>query len=114
MSGYLVVLVTAGSEEAAAEIARVLVGERLAACGNIVPRIRSIYRWEGAVHDEGEALLVLKTRAEMFERLRERVVGLHSYKTPEVVALTVADGHAPYLEWLAACTAPDENEATDR
>lgn len=96
-----VVLVTAPDGETAARIARTLVEERLAACGNVVPQIRSIYRWEGKVEDGAESLLVLKTEGELFERLRARVVALHPYDCPEVLQLPVAAGHAPYLAWIA-------------
>jgi periplasmic divalent cation tolerance protein len=100
----LVVLVTAPTAEKAAEIARAVVEERLAACGNVVPGLRSIYRWEGKVHDEGEALLVLKTARDRLEALRARVVALHPYEVPEVIALPVEAGHAPYLAWIAGET----------
>jgi periplasmic divalent cation tolerance protein len=96
----LVVLVTTPTPELAAKLARTLVEERLAACGNIVPGLRSIYRWEGKVHDEPEALLVLKTEAARFEALRARVVTLHPYQVPDIVALRIAEGHPPYLAWL--------------
>jgi len=104
-TGFVVVLVTAPSAEKAAELARQLVEERLAACGNVVTGVRSIYRWEGKVQDEAEALLILKTRAELFEPLRARVAALHPYSCPEILALPVVAGHAPYLDWLAASTA---------
>jgi periplasmic divalent cation tolerance protein len=104
MTDALVVLVTAPTPERAAEIARALVEERLAACGNVVPGIRSIYRWEGEVQDDQEALLVLKTTRDRFEALRERVVALHPYQVPEVLALEVEAGSAPYLAWIAAET----------
>jgi periplasmic divalent cation tolerance protein len=104
MTDALVVLVTAPTPERAAEIARALVEERLAACGNVVPAIRSIYRWEGKVQDDQEALLVLKTTRDRFEALRERVVALHPYQVPEVLALEVEAGSAPYLAWIAAET----------
>jgi periplasmic divalent cation tolerance protein len=97
-----VVLITAPSAEKAAEIARALVGERLAACGNIVPGLRSIYRWDGEVQDEPEALLVLKTTAARFPALRDRVLQLHPYEVPEVLALPVEAGSAAYLAWIAA------------
>jgi periplasmic divalent cation tolerance protein len=103
-SEVLVVLVTAPSAEKAAEIARTLVEERLAACGNVVPGLRSIYRWEGKVQEDAEALLVLKTTRARFEALRDRVLALHPYEVPEVIALTVAAGSAPYLAWIAAET----------
>ncbi len=97
----LVVLVTAPSADKAAEIARALVEERLAACGNVVPGVRSIYRWQGQVCDDAEALLVLKVPAARFAALRDRVVALHPYELPEVLALPVADGLDRYLRWLA-------------
>ncbi|HEX8436419.1 divalent-cation tolerance protein CutA [Archangium sp.] len=100
MTDAILVLVTAPTADKAAEIARMLVEEELAACGNVVPGLRSIYRWEGKVHDEPEALLILKTRAPLFEALRQRVVELHSYQCPEVLRLDVAEGHAPYLQWI--------------
>jgi len=98
----LVVLVTVPDAEAGAALARSLVEARLAACGNVVPGLRSIYRWEGRVHDEPEALLLLKTTRAGFEALREAVLRLHPYQVPEVVALAVEAGSAPYLAWLAA------------
>ena len=100
----LLVLVTAPSAEKAAELARAVVEERLAACGNVVPGLRSIYRWEGKVQDEPEALLVLKTTRARFEALRDRVLALHPYEVPEVIALPVEAGSARYLAWIAAET----------
>jgi len=100
MTDAIIVLVTAPTTDKAAELARLLVEEELAACGNVVPGLRSIYRWEGKVHDEPEALLLLKTRASLFEALRERVVAVHPYQCPEVLRLDVTGGHAPYLEWI--------------
>ncbi len=104
MHAALVVLVTTPSAEKAAEIARALVEERLAACGNVVPGVRSIYRWEGKVQDDQEALLLLKTTRDRFEALRARVVALHPYQLPEVIALAVDTGSAPYLAWIAGAT----------
>jgi periplasmic divalent cation tolerance protein len=101
MTDVRVVLVTCPHAEAAATLARTLVEERLAACGNVLPGLRSIYRWEGEVLDETEVLLLLKTTAARFEALRERVVALHPYQVPEVISLPVEAGHAPYLEWVA-------------
>ena len=97
---HIVVYVTAANTEAAAELARVLVGERLAACGNVIGSLRSIYRWQGKIEDENEALLVLKTRASLFEALKDRILQLHSYEVPEVIALPVVAGHKPYLDWI--------------
>ena len=102
----IVVLVTAPDAAKAAEIAKAAVEEQLAACGNVVPGLRSIYRWEGKVCDEPEVLLVLKTEAHLFEALRAKVVSLHPYQCPEVIALPVQAGHAPYLEWISSSVRP--------
>ncbi|GHG82809.1 divalent-cation tolerance protein CutA [Comamonas sp. JC664] len=104
MTDAILVLVTAPSTDKAAELARTLVEEQLAACGNLIPGARSIYRWEGRVQDEPEVLLILKTRAALFEPLRARIVALHPYDVPEVLRLDVADGHAPYLSWILGST----------
>ena len=104
MTGAVVVLVSCPSPEKAAEIARALVEERLAACGSVVPAVRSIYRWEGKVQDDAEALLVVKTAGDRFEALRARVQALHPYEVPEVIALPVEQGNAPYLDWIATST----------
>lgn len=104
MTDAVVVLVTAPTPERAAEIARAVVEERLAACGNVVPGLRSIYRWEGKVQEDAEALLVLKTTRARLDALRDRVLALHPYEVPEVIALPVEAGSAPYLAWIAAET----------
>jgi periplasmic divalent cation tolerance protein len=103
----VVVLVTAGSADEGARIGRTLVEERLAACVNVVGPMRSIYRWEGAVEDAEEWLLVLKARAADFAALEARVRALHSYAVPEVLALPVYGGAAAYLAWLDEATKRD-------
>jgi periplasmic divalent cation tolerance protein len=103
-SEVVVVLVTAPNEEAAERIARALVDERLAACVNLVGPIRSIYRWEGAVHEDAERLLVAKTRRSLLGHVAARVRELHDYDVPEVLALPVAGGSEAYLAWLLAAT----------
>jgi periplasmic divalent cation tolerance protein len=95
-----VVLMTAPDAACAERIARALVGERLAACVNLVPGMRSIYRWEGAVQEEAEVLLVAKTRADRVVELEARVRALHPYDVPEVIALPVDAGSAAYLRWV--------------
>jgi periplasmic divalent cation tolerance protein len=104
---FIVVLVTAGTADEAAHIGRSLVEERLAACANVVGAIRSIYRWQGAVEDATEHLLLLKARAADQAALESRVRALHSYEVPEVLALPVRAGSAAYLAWLADATARD-------
>jgi periplasmic divalent cation tolerance protein len=101
-----IILVTAGSEEQAEAIARALVGERLAACVNIVGPIRSLYRWRGKVEDDREYLLIIKTRATLYVRVELRVRELHNYETPEVLSLNADRGSPPYVKWLLESTAP--------
>ncbi len=98
-----VVLMTAPNEENAAAIARALVEEGLIACANLVPQVRSIYRWDGALCDEREVLVLMKTAAD-FEALRARVVALHPYAVPELLKLEVGAGHTPYLDWVLAAS----------
>jgi periplasmic divalent cation tolerance protein len=105
----LVVLSTCPDAEIAAGLGRALVEARLAACVNILPGIRSIYAWQGEVQDEPEVLMILKTTADRFPALRERLVALHPYDVPEVVAVSAAAGHDAYFRWVAKATqAPDE------
>ena len=102
MSGkdeFLVVYCTAPPEEADS-LAQALVEERLAACVNIAP-VRSCYIWEGKLNFDAEVLLIIKTTRGRFEALRKRIVELHSYSLPEIIALPVAEAHQPYLDWLA-------------
>ncbi|MGA2404031.1 MAG: divalent-cation tolerance protein CutA [Syntrophobacteraceae bacterium] len=100
MSEISIVLVTAGSEEEASTIGRTLIEEHLAACANIVPRIRSIYRWKGQIYDEQEFLIIIKTRTSLFDALEKRVKELHSYEVPEIISFPVARGLPQYLEWV--------------
>ena len=90
----------------AAEVARTLVAEQLAACVNLVGPVRSIYRWQGAISDDRETLAIIKTTDERFDALKARLVALHPYEVAEVIALPVEAGHAPYLAWVAAETEP--------
>jgi periplasmic divalent cation tolerance protein len=101
MTDAVVVLVTAPTADVAAAIARAVVEERLAACGNVLPAVRSIYRWQGKVQDEAEVLLILKTQRRRFPELRDRILALHPYEVPEVLALPVEAGSDAYLDWIA-------------
>lgn len=99
-----VVLITAPDEDCACGIARSLVAEHLLACANVVPRVTSIYRWEGAVHEEPEALVVGKTTDARLAQLEARLADLHPYDVPECVALAPAHVEARYLAWLLSAT----------
>jgi periplasmic divalent cation tolerance protein len=100
MTEKIVVLSTCGSEEESARIAKRLVDQHLAACVNLIPRVRSFYRWQGKVEDATEWLLVIKTSRERFAALRTVLEGAHSYELPEVLALPIVDGSPNYLAWL--------------
>jgi len=104
MTDALLVFTTLPSADKAAELAKALVEERLAACANLLPAIRSIYRWQGKLQDENEVVVLLKTRAEHLERLKLRILELHPYEVPEVLAVPVEAGYQPYLDWLAGET----------
>jgi periplasmic divalent cation tolerance protein len=97
---FRLLYITAARVEEARRIGRALVEERLAACANIVPGMESIYHWQGAVVEDKEVLLVVKTRVELVEAAIGRVKALHSYTCPCVVALPILTGNPAYLEWL--------------
>lgn len=101
MDQYIIVLITASSEDEAAKIGKDLVDSRLAACVNFVKNIRSIYRWKGNVEDENEVLMIVKTRQSLFNNVTQKVKALHSYSVPEVIALPIIDGSEDYLKWLS-------------
>ncbi|MCA9573770.1 MAG: divalent-cation tolerance protein CutA [Myxococcales bacterium] len=101
-----IVLVTAPSEAVGMTLARAVVEDGLAACVNLVPGVRSVYRWEGAVEEAAEVLLVLKTRADRVDTLRHRVVSLHPYDVPEFVEVPVEGGLDRYLAWIRTEAAP--------
>ncbi len=100
----IVVLVTVGSEAEATSIATVLVEKRLVACVNILPSVRSIFRWEGKVAEESECLLMAKTVNSVFDQVASTVKSLHSYSVPEVIALPIQQGLSEYLSWIGEAT----------
>ena len=100
MPEALIVLCTCGNRAEAARVARALVEEHLAACVNILPEIASIYRWQGKVEEANEVLLLAKTTRQRFPDLRDRITELHTYGTPEIIAIAVTAGSEKYLGWL--------------
>ena len=100
----IVCFITAPTEAEAVKIARALVEDRLAACANIVKNVRSIYAWKGAIQDDAEVLMIVKTQKALFHKLSETVLNLHSYDVPEVIALPILDGAEDYLQWLRKST----------
>jgi periplasmic divalent cation tolerance protein len=100
MTDKFLVLTTAGSEAAAKTIARALVEKKLAACVNIVPRVQSVYRWEGKVEESEEWLLIVKTGHRHLEEARGLIRGLHSYALPEFIAVAIEAASEAYLRWM--------------
>jgi periplasmic divalent cation tolerance protein len=100
MSTARIVLTTAGSQEEAKKIAQALVEGKLAACVNIVPQVESVYRWQGKVGSATEWLLIIKTQAEAFQRVRTAIQELHSYELPECVMIEIEAGSEGYLRWI--------------
>src|SRR3954453_8528956 len=101
----IVVFMTAANGEEATRLAEVLVGSHLAACVQIMPEMESVYRWQGKVERQAEVLLIAKTTRGKFDELEREVRALHSYDTPEIVAVPIVAGSAPYLEWLIKAAA---------
>jgi len=99
-SEAIVVFMTAANGEEAARLADMLVGSHLAACVQILPEIESVYRWQGKIERQQEILLLAKSTRDKFEELEREVRALHSYETPEIVAVSLTDVSKPYLKWL--------------
>jgi periplasmic divalent cation tolerance protein len=100
----IVVFMTAANGEEATRLAEMLVGAHLAACVQILPEMESVYRWQGKIERSSEILLLAKTTRAKFAELEREVRALHSYDTPEIVAVPIVDGSAPYLDWLSKAT----------
>lgn len=99
-SPHLLIYITCGSEQNARQIATALVEEHLAACVNILSNVQSVYHWQGKLETGNEYLLIIKSRHEVFEALRERVCNLHPYELPEIIAVPIVAGLEPYLNWI--------------
>lgn len=97
---YMLVLVTAGSEQEGERIGTSLVKERLAACCNIIHNIKSIFCWKGEVCTEKEVILFIKSKTLLFNRLKDRIKELHSYEVPEIIALPISQGLPDYFKWM--------------
>ena len=104
MAEEIVILITAGSPDEAATIARTLVDEHLAACVNIIPGVRSFFFWEGRTQDAAEALMICKSRMPLMEAVIARVRTLHTYTVPEIIAVPIAAGLPSYLAWMKDAT----------
>ena len=103
---YIIVLMTASSKEEAVKIVHTLLKERLIACANIVDSVSSFFWWQGKIEQEKETLVIMKSSESLFKKLSQRVVDLHSYEVPEILALPVVNGLESYLNWIGACLEP--------
>ena len=100
MTEFIVIFVTASGREEAETVAHTLVRDRLVACANILGGVRSLFHWQGKIDRADEQLIVMKGRSAHFQRIEQRIRELHSYEVPEIIALPVVAGSAPYLNWL--------------
>jgi periplasmic divalent cation tolerance protein len=101
---FVLILVTTNSQEEGLSIARALVDSRLAACVNIISGLRSIYRWKGKIWDEGEFLLLIKTRIALFGQVEDKIKEIHTYEVPEIIGIPITQGFGTYLNWLREST----------
>ncbi len=102
------VFMTAGTKEEAAKIVRVLLKEKLIACGNIIDSVSSFFWWQDRIEEEEEVLVIMKSRENLFKKLSKKVIELHSYEIPEILAIPVVDGFKPYLNWMKTYLEPVE------
>ena len=103
-SEYIVVNITAPSSEVGQQIAARLLENKLIACANIVPGLHSVYNWKGEIFEDDEVLLIIKTRATLFEQVVEVVKTIHPYEVPEIIALPIVAGSNDYLGWIDEVT----------
>jgi periplasmic divalent cation tolerance protein len=99
---FIVILITAKDKKEAEKIARGLLEAKLIACANIVEGVQSLFWWQGKIDSSQEVLLVLKTKGILFKKISSKVKSLHSYQTPEIIALPVANGSKDYLDWISS------------
>lgn len=101
-SSAILVLSTASSEKEAMTIAQALIDQELAACVNVVPAIRSLYRWKGKIWNEVENMMFIKTTADLFEDVKKTIKEIHSYELPEVLMVRIDDGEKNVLNWIGS------------
>lgn len=108
---YIIVLCTTENQKQAKVIGTQLVREELAACVNIIPKMNSIYRWEGKIMEDEEAVMLIKTQSSLFEKIKTRIIELHTYDLPEIVALNITNANKAYLNWIDKETASPTDRA---
>ena len=106
----IVVLVTTSSEEEAVALGKLLVEHRLVDCANILPKVKSIFQWDGKISEEEECLMILKTKKPLFKVLEKTIMAHHSYDVPEIIALPIVEGSQSYLSWVHDMTRNHEFE----
>ena len=109
MEQILLVLTNLSDTESARSLARVLVESRLAACVNLMPGVQSVYRWKGEIEQASEITLLIKTTQRHYAKLHHAIISHHPYELPEVIALPISNGYAPYLHWVVTETAGDDH-----
>ncbi len=100
MEEYIVLMVTVPTEELGAKIARALIEQKLVPCANIIKNVRSIYTWNNTINDEPEFIMIMKTRAVLFDIIVNGIKAMHTYECPEIIAIPVIAGYPPYLQWI--------------
>jgi periplasmic divalent cation tolerance protein len=111
---FVVLFSTTGSVDEAENISDYLIANHLAACVNIVPSIRSVYWWDNKVNHDAEVLMIIKTAASKIEEVEKSIRRLHSYETPELIALPLHYGIAEYLQWMTEALSPPNETSSDR
>ncbi len=97
---YCIIQSTTASEEEAKTIAKQLVEKKLIACCSIIPKITSIYTWQGKINEDNEALMIMKTKAELYSKVEKEIKKLHSYEVPEIICIPINSGSKKYLNWI--------------
>ena len=97
---YILVLCTAEDQKQGKQIAKELVRKGLAACVNVIPKISSVYRWEDRLIEDDEAIMLIKTKSELFEKVKDKIIDLHTYDLPEIISLEINDANETYLNWI--------------
>ena len=112
--GQILVYMTVPDHDTAARIGRAVLEQRLAACVNVLPQVRSMYWWEGEIQQENEVVVLAKTASTLFESLKTCVLGLHPYEVPCIVAVALDQGHEPFLRWIDGQTRDFHGNALKR
>lgn len=104
MTNYIIILCNTNSKDSAETIATYLIKENLAACVNIIPKITSIYKWHNKIETDEEFLMLIKTKKELFNDVKDKINILHPYEVPEIISINISDGNKEYLNWIQSNT----------